>query len=71
VFGLSIGFALIAADGGILASLQSSTVKPSVFVTGISFAIYVVARLAGPRLSRQFRVIPSSVEDEDGQEAIS
>jgi zinc/manganese transport system permease protein len=46
--GLSILFALIASEAGLVASLASSTVKPSVFITSISFAIYVVARLAGP-----------------------
>jgi small basic protein len=40
---------LVACDGGILASLGSQTVKPTVFVTSFSFAIYVVARLAGTR----------------------
>ena len=49
---LSIGFALVAADGGILASLASTTVKPSVFVTSFSFAIYVLARIAEPLLVR-------------------
>lgn len=47
---LSIAFALVAADGGLLLSLQSSTIKPSVFVSGISFAFYVLARLIGPRI---------------------
>ncbi len=47
VTALSILFALIAADGGILASLASGTVKPSVFVTMISFGIYLVARVVG------------------------
>jgi zinc/manganese transport system permease protein len=42
---ISIVFALIASDGGILASLISNTVKPSVFVTSISFIIYVFARI--------------------------
>ena len=42
---LSIAFAFIAAVGGILASLASSTVKPSVFVTSFSFAIYLIARV--------------------------
>ena len=50
---LSIGFALVAADGGILASLASTTIKPSVFVTSISFGIYIVSRLVGPRFSRR------------------
>ncbi|MFN8034784.1 MAG: metal ABC transporter permease [Acidimicrobiia bacterium] len=44
---ISVGFALLAADGGILASLASGTVKPSVFVTSFSFAIYLGARAAG------------------------
>ncbi len=47
---LSIMFALIAADGGIIASLQFATIKPSVFVTFISFAIYLLARFVGPQL---------------------
>jgi zinc/manganese transport system permease protein len=42
---LSIGFAFVAAVGGILASLASTTVKPTVFVTTFSFAIYVIARM--------------------------
>jgi zinc/manganese transport system permease protein len=48
---LSIGFALLATEGGILASLASDTVKPSVFITAISFAIYLSARLASARRS--------------------
>lgn len=44
---LAVLFALIASVGGVLASLASSTVKPSVFVTSISFALYVFARLYG------------------------
>jgi zinc/manganese transport system permease protein len=47
VTALSIAFAFVAAVGGILASLASTTVKPTVFVTTFSFAIYVVARLFG------------------------
>jgi zinc/manganese transport system permease protein len=47
VTGISVLFALLACDGGLLASLGSSTVKASVFITTFSFAIYVVARLAG------------------------
>jgi zinc/manganese transport system permease protein len=49
VTGLSIGFALVATEGGILASLVSETVKPSVFITTISFAIYIAARVASTR----------------------
>lgn len=42
---LSIGFALVASVGGLLASLASGDIKPSVFITFISFGIYVVVRL--------------------------
>ncbi|MDT5011144.1 MAG: zinc/manganese transport system permease protein [Mycobacterium sp.] len=42
---LAIVFALVAADGGLLASLAVSQVKASVFISGISFVIYLVARL--------------------------
>lgn len=42
---LSITFALCASVGGIVASLVSGTIKPSIFVTSISFVIYVYARL--------------------------
>ncbi|OBB78726.1 helicase [Mycobacterium colombiense] len=47
---LSIGFALIAADGGLLLGLLRPNVKASVFISGISFAIYAVVRLASPGL---------------------
>ena len=44
VTALSIVFALLAADGGLLASLQVGTVKASVFITAISFLTYVASR---------------------------
>ena len=46
VTALSIAFALIAADGGFLLSLEfvNSNIKASVFITFISFAIYLGAR---------------------------
>ena len=44
---LSVLFALVACDGGLVASLQSNTIKASVFVTAFSFGIYVVARVVG------------------------
>ena len=47
VTGLSVLFALLAADGGLVMSLQFPTVKASVFVTAISFAIYLLARTVG------------------------
>jgi zinc/manganese transport system permease protein len=43
---VSIVFALVAADGGLLLSLMHSNVKASVFISVISFAFYVVARVA-------------------------
>lgn len=46
---LSICFAVVSSIGGILASLASGTVKPSVFVVIISFSIYVLSRLVGTR----------------------
>jgi len=47
---VSVALAVLATDGGILLSLSGTTVPPTVFVTGISFASYVLARLIGPRL---------------------
>ncbi|HEY3737011.1 MAG TPA: metal ABC transporter permease [Jatrophihabitans sp.] len=43
----SIVFALIAADGGLLLNTQAENVSPSVFVTSISFGIYLIARVGG------------------------
>jgi len=55
---LSVLFALIASDGGIMASLVLNTVKPSVLVTSTSFLIYIVARLFGGRVkSRRAEVV--------------
>ena len=53
VMGLAVVFAVVAADGGIVASLQSTTVKPTVFIAGISFGIYFLTRLVGPVLTRR------------------
>jgi zinc/manganese transport system permease protein len=44
---LSVGFALLAADGGIITNLIHPDIKASVFVTFISFAIYLLARVVG------------------------
>jgi len=55
VTGLSILLALVATDGGILCSLSGTTVPPTVFVTGISFGLYLAARLMGPSLARRRR----------------
>jgi zinc/manganese transport system permease protein len=53
VTALSVAFAFVAAVGGILASLAGGTVKPSVFVTSFSFAIYLVVRVASALLARR------------------
>jgi len=44
--GLSITFALVASVGGLMLSLLFDTIKPTVFITAISFAIYLLAFLA-------------------------
>jgi len=62
---LSVLFALLAADGGLATSLANGSIKPSVFVTTFSFAIYLVARLLGPTLrstrSAQYGAEPNIV----------
>jgi len=50
---LSVAFALTAGAGGVLLSLASGTIKPSVFVTFLSFLIYFVARFVVAPLRRQ------------------
>lgn len=47
VTALSVVFALLASEGGLLLDLQHEHVKPSVFITFLSFGIYLLARLAG------------------------
>lgn len=44
VSALSVALALLAADGGLLLSLQFPTVRASVFITFVSFGCYLVAR---------------------------
>lgn len=48
VIAVSIAFALVAADGGLLLSLVHPKVTASVFISTISFVLYVLARLAAP-----------------------
>jgi len=60
VTGLSVIFALIASDGGLIASLQSHIIKASVFVTAISFGIYVLARTLGVGLRAARRTHPGA-----------
>ena len=49
VAALSVGFALLASDGGLVLSLKAQDVPTSAFITTISFLIYVLARVAGSR----------------------
>lgn len=55
VTAISVVIALVAADGGIVLDLQHPTVKPTVFVTFISFGFYALARLVGPLLTQRAR----------------
>jgi zinc/manganese transport system permease protein len=52
---LSVSFALIASLGGIVASLISGTVKPSIFITMISFGLYMFARIVGTRPQQRLK----------------
>ncbi|PZS12641.1 MAG: helicase [Pseudonocardiales bacterium] len=55
---LAVLFALLASDGGLLVSLtglNTSNVPASAFITAISFAVYLLARLVGPRSVRRRR----------------
>ena len=69
VAALAVVFALVSADGGLLASFESTSVKPSVFVVAISFAIYVVARLVGPWLKASRRGVVSDGAETATKEA--
>lgn len=68
VLGLSVLFALLASVGGLLTSLEAPDIKASVFVTTFSFAIYVIARLAGAR-RRVWRRGGKSAGTPDGESA--
>jgi hypothetical protein len=50
---LSVLFAFLATDGGLVANLEHPTVKASVFVTFISFGLYLMSRAAAPLLRRR------------------
>lgn len=59
VIAISIAFALVASDGGLVLSLVHSEVKASVFIATISFALYLFARVAAvtivPKLQARSR----------------
>lgn len=53
---ISVLFALLAGLGGIIISLASNTLKPSVCVSVISFCLYIFARLYGKNIpSREIK----------------
>lgn len=66
---ISIAFALFAADGGLVLSLIHSEVKASVFISAISFILYVVARVAArwlrPALDARRRLAADEAQDAD------
>jgi zinc/manganese transport system permease protein len=55
VTALSIGMAVVSAEGGLLLSFQFASVKPSVLIVAFSFGLYLVARVAGPPLTARRR----------------
>ncbi len=60
VTGLSVLFALIASLGGLIASLETPSVKASVWITTISFGLYLVARIVGGRvIVRRRALVPA------------
>jgi zinc/manganese transport system permease protein len=63
---LSVVFALIAADGGLLLSWQFDTIRASFFISAIGFAFYLVARLIGVRETRR-RSGPPGPDRDQGQ----
>lgn len=50
---VSVVFALMAADGGLLLSWQFDNIRASFFISAIGFALYLVARLIGVRDTRR------------------
>jgi zinc/manganese transport system permease protein len=64
---LSVIFAVVSAEGGLLLSFQFASVKPSVLIVAISFAFYVVGRLIGPTLMtrRRRRTLASAGDHTD------
>jgi zinc/manganese transport system permease protein len=59
---LSVVFAVVSADGGLLLSFQFPSVRPSVPIVAVSFAFYVIARLAGPSLTSRRRHLVTAAQ---------
>ena len=74
VIATSIAFALIAADGGLLLSLLRPNVKASVFISAISFALYLIARAVAGFVRRgssgRTPIAQSAVVPDDGAAGI-
>ena len=74
VIATSIAFALIAADGGLLLSLLRPNVKASVFISAISFALYLIARAVAGFVRRgssaRTPIAQSAVDPDDGAAGI-
>ncbi len=68
---LAVAFALVSADGGLLISFESTSVKPSVFVVAISFGIYLVARVLGPWLKSSRRAALPEGKDTEPTEVVA
>lgn len=61
VLGLSVAFAVVSADAGLVLALAFPTVKASFLITTVSFGIYLAARLAGPAvLARRGRSVATA-----------
>jgi zinc/manganese transport system permease protein len=52
---VSIAIAMLATEGGLILALVWSSVPPTVFISALSFASYVLARLVGPGIARRRR----------------
>jgi zinc/manganese transport system permease protein len=66
---LSVLFAVVSAEGGLLLSFQFASIKPSVLIVAISFSLYVVARLTGPTLvARRGQPLRRVGTDDGGQD---
>jgi zinc/manganese transport system permease protein len=65
---LSVVFALVASDGGVVTSLAAPNTKTSVFITTFSFAIYLLARIVGARRRAGRR--PAAGRPADGAETV-
>jgi zinc/manganese transport system permease protein len=62
---VSVVFALLAADGGLLLSWQFDDIRASFFISAIGFAFYLVARLIGVRDTRRHLATPGTSRDPD------